>query len=123
MPVNNRIAHLHGYGGKVGHITVHLWRGAYRIHDINIYKTSGNIREPFFEATYVDLSIEWFRLVRGKVVGQVYMMNPKINFEDGSWLLMRASGTEPIVRVYAESTSQDAVRQLIAAGVGLVEGA
>jgi len=90
--VNNRIAHLHGYGGKVGHITVHLWRGAYRIHDINIYKTSGNIREPFFEATYVDLSIEWFRLVRGKVVGQVYMMNPKINFEDGPTKDLKQTG-------------------------------
>ena len=81
--VNHKLARLHDYGGKVGHITVHLWRGAYRIHNINIYKTTGNIREPFFQAEYVDLSIEWFRLLRGKVVGQVYMMKPKINFEDG----------------------------------------
>jgi len=45
----------------------------------------------------------------------------KFNFEDESWLLLRASGTEPIVRVYAESSSQEKVQQLIDAGLGLVE--
>ncbi|HXL72811.1 MAG TPA: hypothetical protein VN963_04215, partial [bacterium] len=48
--VNHRLSQKKNYGGKVGDITVHLWRGAYRIHNINIYKTSGNIREPLFEA-------------------------------------------------------------------------
>ena len=27
----------------------------------------------------------------------------KFIFADGSWLLMRSSGTEPLVRIYAES--------------------
>jgi phosphoglucomutase len=29
----------------------------------------------------------------------------KLNFDDGSWVLMRPSGTEPVVRVYVESAS------------------
>ena len=29
----------------------------------------------------------------------------KLIFDDGSWVLMRPSGTEPVVRFYAESTS------------------
>jgi phosphoglucomutase len=29
----------------------------------------------------------------------------KLNFDNGSWLLMRPSGTEPVVRVYVESAS------------------
>src|SRR5665213_61356 len=90
--VNHKLSQLHGYGGKVGDINVHLWRGAYRIHDINIYKTSGDIHEPFFEAAYIDLSIEWLRLLRGKVVGQIYMMKPKINFEDGPTQNQKQSG-------------------------------
>ena len=45
----------------------------------------------------------------------------KFNFADESWLLLRASGTEPVVRVYAEASSQDKVQALIAAGLGLVE--
>ena len=36
--------------------------------------------------------------------------------EDGSWLLIRFSGTEPIMRVYSESDSPDRVQHFIAAG-------
>ena len=49
------------------------------------------------------------------------MDGTKFNFADQSWLLLRASGTEPVVRVYAESSSQEKVQELIAAGLGLVE--
>ena len=36
----------------------------------------------------------------------------KLIFEDGSWLLMRPSGTEPVVRIYTESPSLAASRKL-----------
>jgi len=36
----------------------------------------------------------------------------KLNFHDGSWVLMRPSGTEPVVRVYAESASPAASQKL-----------
>ncbi len=45
----------------------------------------------------------------------------KFFFANDAWLLLRASGTEPVVRVYAESSSQEKVSALIAAGLGLVE--
>ena len=45
----------------------------------------------------------------------------KFFFANDAWLLLRASGTEPVVRVYAESSSQEKVSELIAAGLGLVE--
>ncbi|MEE8373083.1 MAG: phosphoglucomutase/phosphomannomutase family protein [Dehalococcoidia bacterium] len=35
---------------------------------------------------------------------------------DGSWLLIRLSGTEPLLRIYAESDSMDHVRRLLEAG-------
>jgi phosphomannomutase len=35
---------------------------------------------------------------------------------DGSWLLIRFSGTEPLMRVYAESTLPQRVEGLLAAG-------
>ncbi|HZM73069.1 MAG TPA: phosphoglucomutase/phosphomannomutase family protein [Candidatus Polarisedimenticolia bacterium] len=41
---------------------------------------------------------------------------------DGSWLLVRASGTEPLVRVYTESTSADKRDAMVAAGERLVRG-
>jgi phosphomannomutase len=41
---------------------------------------------------------------------------------DGSWLLIRTSGTEPLVRVYTEATSPDIRDQMLAAGEKLVRG-
>jgi len=40
--------------------------------------------------------------------------------DDGSWMIIRPSGTEPVVRVYAESASLDRVEELIKAGEGIV---
>ena len=46
----------------------------------------------------------------------------KFFVEDGSWLLIRTSGTEPLVRVYTEATSTDARDALVEAGEKLVRG-
>jgi len=40
----------------------------------------------------------------------------KFIFADGSWLLMRPSGTEPLVRIYAESESQSDLEVLLEQG-------
>ncbi len=45
----------------------------------------------------------------------------KIVLEDGGWLLVRPSGTEPKLRVYAEADSQARVNELLAAGEELIE--
>ena len=42
---------------------------------------------------------------------------------DGSWLLVRASGTEPLVRIYTEATSETLRDELLTAGERLVRGA
>src|SRR5438067_13178454 len=39
----------------------------------------------------------------------------KLVFDDGSWVCYRMSGTEPVVRVYAEARTQDGLEKLIAA--------
>ena len=45
----------------------------------------------------------------------------KLRFDDG-WLLFRASGTEPILRVYCEMTTEEDVRQVLDAAVQLARG-
>ena len=45
----------------------------------------------------------------------------KALLEDGSWLLVRPSGTEPKLRVYAEAESEARVEALLEAGRDLVE--
>ena len=40
----------------------------------------------------------------------------RFHFHDGGWLLVRFSGTEPLLRVYAESSTIERVHELLAAG-------
>ena len=46
----------------------------------------------------------------------------KYMLEDDSWVLMRASGTEPVVRVYVEAGSDEKVNDLIEAGRKFILG-
>ncbi len=43
----------------------------------------------------------------------------KYLFENGGWLLIRPSGTEPVLRVYAEARSPEEVEALLQYGVGV----
>jgi alpha-D-glucose phosphate-specific phosphoglucomutase len=45
----------------------------------------------------------------------------KVRLADGTWLLMRPSGTEPKLRIYAEAGTANRVDELLAAGRDLVE--
>jgi phosphomannomutase len=46
----------------------------------------------------------------------------KYLFDDGGWLLIRPSGTEPVLRVYAEARSRHQVNELLEQGVSLSNG-
>ena len=45
----------------------------------------------------------------------------RINYEDNSWILFKPSGTEPIFRVYSESTNQERVKELANMGSNIVK--
>lgn len=45
----------------------------------------------------------------------------KFVFQDTSWLMLRGSGTEPILRIYAEAKTDADVRKLLARGVALTK--
>jgi len=45
----------------------------------------------------------------------------KYIFNDDSWLLIRPSGTEPVLRVYAEGRSDDMVKALLTYGRSIVD--
>lgn len=58
-----------------------------------------------------------------KVKNIINIDGVKYIFENGNWLLMRPSGTEPLVRLYAEAGCPEAVEVLIKAGkevIGIV---
>jgi phosphoglucomutase len=55
--------------------------------------------------------------IGGRKIERINRMDGvKFIFEDGSWMLMRPSGTEPLVRIYAESENKQDLEVLIDQG-------
>ncbi|AFK17941.1 phosphoglucomutase/phosphomannomutase family protein [Haloferax mediterranei ATCC 33500] len=69
-----------------------------------------------------ELEDELPETVAGRDIAKVVTLDGfKLLLDDGSWVLVRPSGTEPKMRVYAEAGSEDAVSTLLDAGRDLVE--
>ncbi len=59
------------------------------------------------------------KLLRSPLAGMKTFDGVKFIAQDTSWLMLRGSGTEPILRVYAEAKSDADVRKLLRLGVAL----
>ena len=83
----------------------------------------------FFEKTKVFCPDELKESVMAQVKEKAHLFaHDKVNTLDGlrldfldSWILIRASGTEPVIRVISESTSQTQIEELISKGKELVQ--
>jgi hypothetical protein len=82
--VNRKLSEIRGYRAHVAAVTLHLWRGAYQIHDIDIQKTSGEVPVPFFSAPLVDLSVQWRALIFERAfVGNIELYRAEMNLVNG----------------------------------------
>jgi hypothetical protein len=82
--VNARLQNIPGYAGHVDDIGIHLWRGAYSLHGIAIYKVDEKVREPFFLGERIDFSLAWRELVHRRVVADFVVDHPQLIFVKGS---------------------------------------
>ena len=83
--VNTQLSQMKEYTGQVEDIDIALIRGAYVIDGIEIVKRETEDRDvsdsiPFFSSPRVDLSVEWKALFKGKIVGELELDRPKLNF-------------------------------------------
>jgi predicted nucleic acid-binding Zn ribbon protein len=85
--VNDKLAHLEEYYGHVDDIDIALLRGAYVINDINLVKIeereSKSDSIPFFKSPEIDLSVEWRAIFKGRIVGEIAVDKPELNFVKG----------------------------------------
>jgi hypothetical protein len=81
--VNHKLHQLPGYGGSVGDVDIHLYRGAYSIHDVDIVKKTNNVPIPFVKAALVDFSVQWRELRQHALVGEVELDHAQLNFVKG----------------------------------------
>jgi phosphomannomutase len=59
------------------------------------------------------------KLLRSPLAGMKIFDGVKFVAADSSWLMLRGSGTEPVLRIYAEAKSDAGVQKLLKLGVGL----
>jgi len=59
------------------------------------------------------------RLLRSPLVDMKTYDGVKFIAQDSSWLMLRGSGTEPILRIYAEAKSHSDVSKLLKVGLNL----
>jgi len=78
--VDKTLSQLEGYTGSVDGIGISLWRGAYQIEGLRLEKTGGRVPVPFLEARTIDLSVQWGALIHGKIVAEIELYDPKLNF-------------------------------------------
>ena len=63
--VNRTLENIPGYTGSISDVDIHLYRGAYTIHDLKLFKKSKGIPVPFLDFKSSDLSIQWGALLDG----------------------------------------------------------
>jgi phosphomannomutase len=61
------------------------------------------------------------KLLRSPLVDVKTFDGVKFVAEDSSWLMLRGSGTEPILRIYAEAKSDADAQKLLKLGVSLTK--
>ena len=61
------------------------------------------------------------RLLRSPLADVKTFDGVKFVAADSSWLMLRASGTEPILRIYAEASTEGGVKKLLQQGVALTK--
>jgi len=112
-PVSSAIEHFHALAGASFYrrIDVHVDRAVYP-------ETKRRLLVDLREQAPAELA--------GAAVVRSVPLETNDGFKfflaDGSWLLVRASGTEPLVRVYTEATSPEIREAMLVAGERLVRG-
>lgn len=81
--VNDRLDSLQGFEGSVGAIRVNLFKGAYTVFDLRLFKTGGEIPVPFLAAEKMELALEWREVLRGNLTGTVAFEAARLNFVMG----------------------------------------
>jgi phosphomannomutase len=112
-PVSKAIEHFHEVAGP-------SW---YRRIDVHIDRS---LYDGVKRRLLVDLREKAPEKLAGQKVMRTVPLTTNDGFkffvEDGSWLLVRTSGTEPLVRVYTEATSEATREKMLDAGERLVRG-
>lgn len=78
--VNRTLSELEGYSCQFHDIDIHLYRGAYQINDLQVFKSGSGDSIPLFLVPVTDLSIQWSALLEGSFAGEISFHEPVLNY-------------------------------------------
>jgi hypothetical protein len=81
--INQRLQKIPEYAGRVEDIDLSVIRGAYQLEGVEIDKTTGETREPYFAAKRIDFSLAWRDLFRGRFVGDFVLDTGSLTIVNG----------------------------------------
>jgi phosphomannomutase len=112
-PVSAAVAHLHEIAGPSFYLRT----------DVHVDKA---VYPALKDRLLVELKAQAPATIAGQRVVRTDALSTNDGFkfwtDDGSWLLVRFSGTEPLVRVYAEATSAEMRDEMLEQGGRMVRG-
>jgi len=87
-----------------------------------IYTKRINIRlSPELEAVLPDKLQNPPQQIGGKQITEIIKIDGnKFLFDDGSWMLFRKSGTEPVVRLYGEAGNSERLAEVMKQGEAFI---
>ncbi len=82
--LNGVINEVRGIAGSVQDVDLHLWRGAFSLHGIDLYQLGAHGRYPMLSVPRIELSVDWKALWHGAVVGEIVAYDPRISIIAGA---------------------------------------
>jgi hypothetical protein len=81
--LNDRLQRIPDYTGHIDDIGIHLLRGACSLNGVGIVRRNGKVREPFFQAKHIYVSLAWRELWHRKIVSNIRIDAGQLHFVKG----------------------------------------
>jgi len=97
---------IESYQGHIQDFDLALWRGAYQVEGLKIWKKTVGPEHPLLAVKKTDISLAWRALWHGRLLGDLRIDGLKANFTDSENKKKQQFGTE-------EKNWQDAINALV----------
>lgn len=82
--LNDKLADMGDYRGRISDVDLAWWRGAYRLDELLIVRKDQDMPVPFVNIASIDISISWRSLWDDRaIVAEVVFEQPQLNVVDG----------------------------------------
>lgn len=101
--VNDRLARLEGYRGRVGDVDLALWRGTLYFDDLVVVKLDSPVPVPALFIPRIRAALDWRALLSGAIVAKVHLQSPVLRFVDAPTKAGQQLKPPPNLRQVVES--------------------